>query len=71
MPGQAGQDEDGKPGRTESGRSVGGSAYKDVEDHHKGEAGGEPDGADVGVIAFGGFGHEFFDYHIEHCSGGK
>ena len=65
-------------GRGEEGRGRGegeggerGSAEQDVEHHHKGEAGGEPDGADVGVIAFGGFGHEFFDYHIEHCSGGE
>ena len=48
-----------------------GSAEEDVEHHHKGEAGCEADGADVGVGAFGGFGHEFFDYHIEHCSGGE
>ena len=48
-----------------------GSAEQDVEDHHQGEAGCEADGADVGVGAFGGFGHEFFDYHIEHCSGGE
>ena len=65
-----------KTGKEGRGRGEGeggerGSAEEDVEDHHKGEAGGEPDGADVGVIAFGGFGHEFFDYHIEHCSGGE
>ena len=30
-------------------------AEGDVQDHHQGETQGKADGADVGVIAFGGF----------------
>ena len=69
--GAAGERKGAAKRRAQQRQQRGVSTEQDVEDHHKGEAGGEPDGADVGVIAFGGFGHEFFDYHIEHCSGGE
>ncbi len=59
----------GKKGAAAAAERV--SAEEDVEDHHEGEAGCEADGADVGVGAFGGFGHQLFDHHVEHCAGGK
>lgn len=48
------------------------SSQDDIECHHEDEADSETDGAEVGVLALGGFGDEFLDNDVEHgcCRGG-
>ena len=42
-----------------------------IEYHHQHEADGKTDGAEVGVLAVGGFGDKFLDHDVEHGACGK
>ncbi len=46
-------------------------SHHHVEHHHKHEADGKADGAEIRVLAARGLGNEFFYHHIKHGSGGK
>ena len=48
-------------------------SHHDIEYHHQYETDGKADGAEVGMLAAGGFGNEFFYYNVEHsaCCKGK
>ena len=43
----------------------------DIEDHHQDETYREANGAEVGVLATGGFWDKLFNNNIEHGSGSK